>query len=262
MKFRSQLYVGSVMHRRFFPRPHHFRYAVFWLLIDLDELEGLSRTLRWFSHNRFNLFSLYDRDHGDGSRVALRDQVHLRLRQAGIEAAQIRLLCMPRTLGYAFDPLSVYFCYRADGTLTALLHEVHNTSGERHSYLLPVSDQTDPIRQSCRKAFYVSPFLDMDLSYDFRISGPNERIVVGINVSSAKGSVLAAALSGERRALSDRSLLRVFFSTPAVTMKVIGAIHWQALKLWQKGIGIRQRPRTETHAPMAWTKFGPTPSGP
>lgn len=242
MSFASQIYEGSVMHRRLRPREHHFRYDVFWLLLDLDEIETLTTKLRWFSYNRFNLFSFYDRDHGDGSATPLREQIRLKLQARGIEADKIFLFCMPRTLGHAFNPLSIFFCYGVDGKLVATVHEVHNTFGERHSYLFPVTECGRTLRQSCRKDFYVSPFLDMGLLYDFRISTPDEKIAVAITAGNGEGPMLCAALAGERRALSDQALWRTFLRIPFVTLKVIGAIHWQALKLWGKKIGIRPRP--------------------
>jgi len=244
MNLRSSLYTGAVMHRRLHPRRHRFRYRAFWLLLDLNELGRLSTGLRWFSYNRRNVFSLYDRDHGDGSDTPLRAQVATRLKDAGImiEGGRIELLCMPRTLGYGFNPLSIFFCYYADGSLAALIYQVHNTFAERHSYVIPVARDDNSLRQRCRKLFYVSPFLDMDLRYDFRIEGPDERLVVGICASTATQPMLSAVLSGDRQPLNDRTLRRVFVSIPAVTLKVIAAIHWEALRLWVKRIGLRRRP--------------------
>ena len=244
MTLRSSLYVGSVMHRRLQPRMHNFRYRAFWFLLDLDELAELSRQLRWFSYNRPNLFSFYDTDHGDGTATPLRAQIERQLGEAGIDLAggRIHLLCMPRTLGYCFNPLSIFFCYRADGALAAMVYQVHNTFGERHSYVIRVEDQSDALHQHCRKLFYVSPFLDMDMRYDFRITGPDERIAVGICASSSAKPVLNAVLTGARRDLTDRNLMIVFLKIPAITIKVIAAIHWEALRLWAKGIGLRRRP--------------------
>lgn len=241
---KSSLYIGSVMHRRLRPRVHQFRYRAFWLLLDLDELDALSGRLRWFSHNRGNLFSLRDQDHGDGSATPLREQVEKKLGEAGIrlEGGSIQLLCMPRTLGYCFNPLSVYFCSDASGTPAALVYQVHNTFGERHSYVIPVQSGGGTVRQNCRKALYVSPFLDMAMRYDFRVAGPDERIAIGIRASDPDGPMLNAILTGERRALTDGNLLRTFAAIPAITMKVMAAIHWEALRLWLKGLRLRPRP--------------------
>ena len=255
MSPRSTLYAGIVTHRRVRPRPHRLRYRVFWMLLDLDEIAQLPRRLRLFSHNRFNAVSFFDADHGDGSGRPLRDQVEGHLRAAGIatDGGAIRLFCMPRVFGYGFNPLSVYFCYQRDGSLAAMLYEVHNTFRERHSYLIPVDRDAGAtgapgsgagavIDQHCRKNFYVSPFMDMDMSYTFRVAVPDRRIMVAIRAADKDGLLLAAALTGERIALTDATLLRALVTHPLLTLKVVGAIHWQALRLLLKGLKLRPRP--------------------
>jgi DUF1365 family protein len=245
MTLRSTLYIGSVTHRRMRPKPHRLRYRVFWLLFDLDEMDALPKRLRLFTHNRFGALSLHDVDHGDGSSIPLRQQVDRHLQEAGIdiEHGPVRLLCMPRIFGYAFNPLSVYFCHRPDERLMAVLYEVHNTFQERHSYLIPVSSAPDPvIVQECRKEFYVSPFMDMDVEYKFRLSPPHESIGVRIDVSNSTGPILTASLAGKRAALTDARLLRVLATHPALTLKVITAIHWHAFLMLLKGFKVRPRP--------------------
>ena len=249
MNSGSALYVGSVMHRRFTPRLHRFRYRAFWLLLDLSELEALSRRLRFFSHNRFNLLSLRDTDHGDGSATPLLLQVKAHLSGAGIdiEGGSVRLLCMPRMLGYCFNPLSVYFCSRRDGGLAAILYEVHNTFAERHSYLIPAGAKTGTIHQRCEKVFYVSPFLDMRLDYEFFLRRPGDRIAIAIRVCRANRPVMTACLAGTRRPLSDFALLRAFSTIPAVTLKVTLAIYWEALRLRLKGLRFFDHPAPPEH---------------
>src|SRR3954451_21874226 len=244
MTLRSALYVGAVMHRRLRPTLPPFRYRAFSMLIDLDELPALTARLRWVSHQPLNLFALHEADLGDGSTTALRIQAERRLSAAGIDIAggSIRLLCMPRTLGYSFNPISIYFCHRPDGELAAIIYEVHNTFGERHDYVSSVEPGNQAIRQNCRKVFYVSPFMDMDLAYDFRLSEPAERVAVGINASKGGQRVLHASLAALRRELSDGALLRLFFSIPLITAKVTLAIHWEALRLFLKGMQLRARP--------------------
>ena len=244
MNTGSALYVGSVMHRRFAPRLHRFRYRAFWLLLDLSELGVLSRRLRFFSHNRFNLLSLRDADHGDGSATPLLLQVKNHLSRAGIdiEGGSVRLLCMPRMLGYCFNPLSVYFCSTQDGRLVAILYEVHNTFAERHSYLIPAGEMTGTIHQRCEKVFYVSPFLDMRLDYEFFLRRPGDQIALAIRVCRASRPVMTACLSGTRRSLSDSALLRAFVTIPAVTLKVTLAIGWEALRLRLKGVRLYDHP--------------------
>jgi len=244
VSLRSSLYVGTIMHRRIRPRTHHFRYRAFWLLVDLDELPFLSATLWLFSHNRPGVFSLYDTDHGDGTTTPLRLQIDRQLGEVGLDIGdgRVRMLCMPRTLGYVFNPLSVYFCHRADGTLAALVYQVHNTFGERHSYVIPVTRGCGAVHQQCEKSFYVSPFMEMNLHYDFRIIGPDEQIAVGMRVTTPEGLLFNAALAGKRKELSDATLIRLCLTFPLLTLKVIAAIHWEALRLWLKGIPYRPRP--------------------
>lgn len=242
----SCLYTGTVMHRRFKPKQHRLSYRVFWALLDLDELPALAKKLRLFSRERFNLFGFYNADHGDGSATPLRTQVEAHLAKADIdlEGGSIRLLCMPRMLGFAFNPISVYYCYHRDGALAALLYEVHNTFGQRHNYLIPVEDDAvdEPLEQRCLKAFYVSPFMDMDISYTFRVQPPAERIALVIDGADSAGRVIVASLAGDRRDLTDGALLTAFAAFPLMTLKVVAGIHWEALKLWIKGMRLRPRP--------------------
>lgn len=246
----SALYSGTVVHHRVRPRAHRLSYKMFSLLLDLDELDALDGRLRLFSRNRFNVFGFRDRDYGDGSRTPLRVQVERHLAAAGIafDGGPIRLLTMPRILGYAFNPLSVYFCYRRDGGLAAILYEVNNTFGERHSYLLPTDDPFAPtIRQRTDKRFFVSPFMDMDLTYQFRVQPPGARVGIGIATRDRAGLVLSATLASTRVELTDNALLNAFFSCPLLTLKVIGGIHWEALQIFLKGIGLRHRPPPPVH---------------
>ena len=238
MSLASALYIGSVFHRRLTPRPHSFRYRLYWLLIDLEELPRLAGSMKLFGHNRRALFSLRDRDHGDGSTTPLRAQAEALLTRAGIDikGGAIRLFCMPRTLGYDFNPLSIYFCHRGDGVLAAIIYEVHNTFGERQSYVLPAAGASE-IGQACAKAFFVSPFLPMGMRYIFRVAQPpGQRLTVAIRASGPDGVVLRAALAAERRELTDAALLKIGFAMPAIGLKTMVAIHWEAARLWMKGV--------------------------
>lgn len=243
----SALYFGEVMHKRLRPFVHAFRYRVFSLYIDLDELEACDRDLRFFSHNRWNLVSLHDRDHGPRDGTPLRPWIDAQLAAAGIDLAggAVRLLCFPRILGYVFSPLSIWFCHHADGSLRAVLYEVRNTFGGKHGYLIPAAPEQAggaPIMQSADKRFYVSPFIAMDSRYHFRLAVPGERLGIAIRQEVPQGGQLIARQTGRRRPLSDASLLRAFIAYPLMTAKVIGAIHWQALRLWSKGARIEPRP--------------------
>lgn len=241
----SALYAGDVVHERLKPRRHRLKYRVFWLLLDLDEVAALDTRLRFFSKDRWNLLSFREADYGarPGSS-GLRSQVEALMRDAGIEpdGGPIAVLTMPRVFGYAFNPLSVYFCRRRDGELAAIVYEVNNTFGQRHSYVAPVEPGGGPIRQRVDKAFYVSPFLDMSLGYEFRVTPPAERTALSILASDAEGPVLSAALAARRRPLTDGVILGAALAYPFVTLAVIAGIHWEALRIWLKGVRLRRRP--------------------
>lgn len=243
----SALYRGAVAHRRFRPKAHRLRYRVFWLLLDLAELDELDRRLTLFSRNRFNLLSFHDRDHGDGSATALRLQIEARLKAAGVElgGGPIRLLTMPRILGYVFNPISLYYCHRSDGALAAMVYEVTSTFGLRHVYVAPVraEDRADGlIRQQAAKALYVSPFMDMDMHYAFRGRTPAAGLGLTIEGRDQDGALITATLAGQRRDLTDRQLLAAAVAFPLLTLKVVAAIHWEALKLWVKGVPLTRQP--------------------
>jgi uncharacterized protein len=237
----SGLYSGLVSHTRVKPRKHRLAYKVFMLLIDLDELPGLK--LKTLGVGRFNLFGFDTRRFGDGSGRPLKAQIESTLSEAGIPTGgPVRMLAMPQILGRAFNPLTVYFCHAADGGLSAILYEVNNTFGERHSYLIPAPNAA-LIKQGCGKGFYVSPFMDMDLTYAFRILRPEERVLVAVDTSDTEGLVLAASFSGERRELTDRALLKAWLTHPWMTIGVVAAIHIEALQIWLKGEKVRVRPK-------------------
>lgn len=246
----SALYRGQVMHHRLRPREHTLRYRVFWMLLDLDELDQMSRSLRFFSRNRFNLMGFHDADHGDGSETPLRVQATRLLERRGVDigSGAIRLLTMPRVLGYVFNPISLYYCHRPDGALAAMIYEVTSTFRERRAYVLPVAPEdgrVGRIDQATGKGLYVSPFMDMDMRYAFKGSVPDERLDLAIDGLDSQGLLIATAMRGRRRALSDRALLAAMAAMPLLTIKVVAAIHWEALKLWLKGVPLTRKPPAE-----------------
>ncbi|MDX1690904.1 MAG: DUF1365 domain-containing protein [Acidimicrobiia bacterium] len=233
---RSAIYRGRVSHTRLRPFRHRFEYRVYYLLLDVDEIDHLTRRLRWFSRNRFNLLGIADRDHGDGA--GLREWADRTLETAGITADRIAVLAFPRVLGYVFDPISVWYAWR-DDELVGVVHEVHNTFGDRHAYVVPV---TDDLRHGFDKALHVSPFMDMSSRYEFAMTLPGERLTIGIRQHDDDGPLFRASLRLRREPLTDRTLLRMFVSHPLVTIKAIAAIHWQALRLWRRGARVHRRP--------------------
>jgi DUF1365 family protein len=237
----SALYVGRVSHRRLGPKAHSLSYDVFQLLLDLDEVDTVGRRLRLFSANRANLFSHHDADHGAGKRGGLRAWAERTLAEAEIafDGGRILLLAMPRVFGHVFNPLSVYYCHDRAGALAAVIYEVHNTFGERHAYALAAAapGRNGAIRQACAKTFRVSPFMGMDMTYEFALSAPGASIHTGVRALDVSGrTVLTAAFTGERRPLGDRQLLAALVRFPFLSLKVVAAIHLEAVKLWLKGV--------------------------
>lgn len=254
----AALYRGKVLHARLRPFDHRFTYRVFSLLIDLDRLDAAYGMSRLFSINRWNLLSFHNADHGPRDATSLSAHARALLAEKGIEpeCGAIRLLCFPRVLGYVFNPLAVYFCYAEDARLLALIYEVRNTFGGLHPYVIPVEARAGDgeIRQAHDKLFYVSPFLDMNMRYHFRVRPPQERFVVRILETDERGPVFAAAMDGERRVLTTAAILAVCASIPFLTIKIIAAIHWQALKLWIKGAKFHANP---ADAPLARPRPAP-----
>ncbi|MBV1704704.1 MAG: DUF1365 family protein [Hyphomicrobiales bacterium] len=260
-RFASALYVTEVAHRRLRPRRHALAYRVCAMLIDLDELPELDRRLRLFAHGRFAPFSFHDRDYGARDGTPLRAWIEARLAEArlGAFAASIRTLTVPRLFGYAFNPITVHFCHGGDGGLGAILYEVHNTFGERHGYLLPVDRgalaRGAAVEHSCAKDFHVSPFMDMELAYDFTVRPPGDRLSVAIRVRDEAGVVLTATQAGGRVELTDGALARALAAFPAQTLKIVAAIHWEAVRLFFKRIGVR--PHRPASAPDVTARPAP-----
>jgi DUF1365 family protein len=245
----AALYFGEVMHARLRPIGHRFSYRVMSLLIDLDRLDDADRKSALFAVNRAALYSFHEADHGDRDGSSLRAYVQARAAEHRVDltGGRVLLLCYPRLFGYTFNPLSVYFCHRADGRLALVIYEVRNTFGEIHAYVLPVKPgeaSCAGIRQTQDKLFYVSPFIEMAMRYHFHISPPGEHVRLRILETGHEGPHFAATFCGRRRALSTRALLRAFFALPLVTFKVVAAIHWEALRLWLKGAALAPRPNT------------------
>ena len=244
---RSCLYAGTVMHRRLRPFRHQFRYGVYSLFVDLDELPELAGRTRLLAIDRPGLLSFQQRDHGAGDVGGLRAWAEALLRQNGVDIAggSVRLLYFQRVLGYVFNPLSVFFCEDAGGRLAALIYQVNNTFGDRHFYLYPVptdAPSAGPMRHACEKAFYVSPFIGMRSTYHFHTRLPDDRLALAIRQTVPEGGQLVATLSGRRRELRDGVLARLALSVPVAGIQVLAAIHWQALKLWLKGARYHPRP--------------------
>ena len=234
----SYIYNGEVIHKRFKPKVHYFRYKVFSLLIDLDELNTLNDLIPYFSYNRFNLISFYDKDHGYRDGSSLKQWVIKNLKDAGIKDQEIniKLLCYPRIFGYVFNPLSVFFVYDKNKSLIAILYEVKNTFGEQHTYVFQINSDQNIIENSCIKKFFVSPFMDLKSEYFFKILIPGNKLSIVIDQRDSEGKLLFASQDGKRCELTSKNLLFSYLKHPLMTFKIISAIHFEALRLWLKGI--------------------------
>ena len=234
----SCIYIGSVIHKRFKPKKHFFKYSVFSLFLDLDEINELDQQIPFFSYNKFNILSFFDKDHGYRDGSSIKDWLIHLLQKKNISTIniKIKILCYPRIFGYVFNPLSIFFIYDADSNPIAILYEVKNTFGEQHTYVFKIDIKNKQILNNCKKKFYVSPFMDLESKYFFKVLIPNERLSVIIDQRDKEGKLLFASQDGERVKLSSKNLLKSYLKHPLMTLKIISAIHYEALKLWIKGI--------------------------
>jgi DUF1365 family protein len=244
---KPALYVGRVRHHRKAPHAHSLSYGTYQLLLDI---ETITQT-KWFSHNRFNLFSFYDSDHGpdqeNAKSASLSDRIFTLLQTNDLyeDGDRLFLLAMPRFLGFVFNPISLYFHYRHNEQLVTILYEVNNTFGDRHTYILKVMTENNMILdQSSPKMLHVSPFMDMDMKYRFQITNPGDDFSLRILLLQDELLMLTADLSLQRQDLSDSALMKRAIKMPFLTLGAVLAIHWEALFIWTKGNAYRDKPKT------------------
>ena len=233
----SKIYSGQVIHTRFKPKKHNFKYKVFSLLIDLDEIKEINNNLNLFSYNRFNLISFFDKDHGNRDGGNIKEWVRKNLIKKNIKFHNFRveILCYPRILGYVFNPLSILYVYNEKNELISIFYEVKNTFGEQHTYIFETKDQK-LIKNKCDKKFYVSPFIDMECEYNFSVTKPGDSISVIINQHDKEGKLLFASQDGKSQNFTFKNLILNYLKHPLMTFKVIVAIHYEAFKLWFKKV--------------------------
>ncbi|GGC88523.1 DUF1365 domain-containing protein [Undibacterium terreum] len=254
-----QLCTGEVRHKRLRPVQNAFSYGVFFARLPLRAMQASPAKLRFFSHNRFNLLSFHDKDHGDGKQPLL-EWVDALLKQEGVQDAdgEIWLQCFPRVLGYVFNPVSFWFCHREDGALRAIVVEVCNTFGEKHLYLLE-SGNGAPLgygqELTAKKIFHVSPFCKIEGAYRFRFMRSERQIadnsqehhIARIDYDDDAGPLLLTSISGIAQSLNDRLLLRAIARFPLMTLAVVARIHVQALRLWIKRVPFFSKPAPPAH---------------
>ena len=249
----ARLYAGEVWHKRWRPVTHAFKYNVLYLLVDvaaLDAADNDNRLTSILSFNRFNLFSVHAKDHLAGGEQPLCAQVHTALSDHGVDAQadRILMLSLPRVLGYVFNPISVFYCLRRDGSIFAILYEVNNTFGAKHLYVFPVDGEEGGAvaQHGADKQLHVSPFFEVAGDYRFRQLLPSELLSLAIVYRDSDGKpLLSASLQGEEKPLTSKQLAWQFIRLPFLTVKVTAAIHWEAARLWWRGVTfIGARPRS------------------
>ena len=237
----SCIYNGVVKHQRFKPIKHSLNYKIFSILVDLDEVETLANNISIFSLNKFNIFSFYNLDHGPRDGSLLKNWVLKNIKKFNISnnITKIKLLCYPRIFGYVFNPLSIFYCYE-NNRLKAIFYEVKNTFNEQHTYIFKIKND-EKIEQKCKKKFYVSPFMDMETYYNFKLLNPKDKLSIFIKQTDGEETVLTATQTGDKKEFSFKQLLINFFKYPLMTIKIISSIHYEAFFLWKKGAVYRKR---------------------
>lgn len=240
---RSRLYTGWIAHERVRPAHNAFRYPVYYLGLDLDELDEVDAAVHRFSHNRGNVVSFWDRDHGPRDGSPLRPWIDSLVASVGVDLAggRVMLVTFPRVLGARFYPVSFWYCFGQDGAPLAVLAEVHNTYGDRHNYLMHNNGRRFEwdSRPTHAKAFFVSPFVQReDVTYEFQFSDPAENLSVTIRDIVSGSLMLTTAVNVTAHELTDASLKRTVLSHGPVSIVALILIHWQALKLVIKRVPI------------------------
>ena len=236
---KNCIYYGTLMHDRLIPKRHKFAYKLFYLFFDLSQLDVIKKKFTFFSYNKINFFSFYDKDHGYRNKIKTISWVKNILKKVGLNKKKIKIyiLCMPRILGHVFNPLTIYFCYDVKGSLKVIIYEVKNTFDQQHSYVFKLKNFSNAnfFNHSCVKKFHVSPFWGMNAKYNFKVSKPSNKFYVSIGMRKKNKKIFEAILNTKYQKLSFKNFILKFFQYPFLTIKVVLAIHIEALKIFFKG---------------------------
>ncbi|PTT04171.1 DUF1365 domain-containing protein [Pedobacter sp. HMWF019] len=252
----SSLYTARVMHNRLAPKQHRFWYKVYLFYLDLDEIESLCNKFRWLSYNHFNLFSFRTKDHlqikkttGQNYKlqreITVKEQITTYLLSMGVSigSGKIMLLTNLSVLGYNFNPVSFYFCFNEEGVPLCAVAEISNTFREMKLFFIGKENMVKGrFRQRVKKYFYVSPFIDLDASFDFNIMPPGDQLDIRIDDYNGQGDrFFISTLTGKRKPLTQMAMLHYFFSIPLIPLRIMWLIHWQAFMLWRKKIAFHRK---------------------
>lgn len=251
MPLKSSIYTAKVMHHRLAPKKHSFWYKVYMFYIDLDEIDLLAKKLRWFSRNKFNLFSFKDAEHLELPRENpdqtknTRQHLENYLKENGVDGSKlkVKLLTNLNVLGYNFNPVSFYYCFDEAGNPVCCVAEISNTYREMKLFFFGKEElDGDTFKKTTIKYFYVSPFIDHDDVFDFSLKIPTDKLEIKIDDIDKQGNrFFISTLKGDRKTLNNVNLLRYFFSIPLIPLQIMGMIHWQALRLWLKKISFHPK---------------------